>query len=208
MQAAKIEFWYDFASTYSYLSAIRIEELASRAGVAIEWKPFLLGPIFQAQGWTTSPFNLFPAKGRNMIRDLERIAADRGVVFHSPVPFPQNSLTAARIALVGVDEGWIETFSKAVFAAEFGGGANISDQAVLATIIGALSHSERLDFARIFARSGDTVIKDRLKAQTAEAQRLGIFGAPTFRISSGRLSGELFWGDDRLDQALAWAQKS
>ena len=61
MQAPKLEFWYDFASTYSYLSAMRIEALAAPAGVEIVWRPFLLGPIFQAQGWTTSPFS--PAYG-------------------------------------------------------------------------------------------------------------------------------------------------
>ena len=71
---ARIEFWYDFASTYSYLSAMRIESLAAGAGVEIVWRPFLLGPIFRAQGWDTSPFNLYPAKGRYMVRDIERLA--------------------------------------------------------------------------------------------------------------------------------------
>ena len=108
--AAKLEFWYEFASTYSYLSAMRIEALATAAGVAVEWKPFLLGPIFKAQGWDTSPFNLYPAKGRYMVRDLQRLAAGRGLRFALPAPFPQNSLAAARLALVGGDEGWIAPF--------------------------------------------------------------------------------------------------
>jgi 2-hydroxychromene-2-carboxylate isomerase len=103
----ELEFWYEFASTYSYLSAMRIEALAAAAGVAIAWKPFLLGPIFKAQGWDTSPFNLYPAKGRYMVRDLERLATDRGLTFALPAVFPQNSLRAARLALIGGDEGWI-----------------------------------------------------------------------------------------------------
>ncbi len=67
-----LTFWYEFASTYSWLAAERIEALAVQAGVEVAWRPFLLGPIFAAQGWTSSPFNLFPAKGRNMWRDMER----------------------------------------------------------------------------------------------------------------------------------------
>jgi 2-hydroxychromene-2-carboxylate isomerase len=79
-----VVFWYEFASTYSYLSATRIEAEAERVGALIEWRPFLLGPIFKAQGWTTSPFNIYPAKDRYMVRDIERLAMARGSVFTMP----------------------------------------------------------------------------------------------------------------------------
>ena len=85
--AERLEFWYEFASTYSYLSAMRMEELARAAGVAVVWKPLLLGPIFRAQGWSTSPFNLYPAKGRYMVREMERLTAARGLRFKMPSPF-------------------------------------------------------------------------------------------------------------------------
>ncbi len=97
-----LDFWFDFASTYSYPSAMRLRSLAQQAGVAVSFRPFLLGPIFKAQGWSTSPFNLYPAKGRHMWRDLERICADLALPFRRPDPFPQNSLLAARVALVGL----------------------------------------------------------------------------------------------------------
>jgi len=97
-----LDFWFDFASTYSYPSAMRIGVLAARSGVRVNFRPFLLGPIFKAQGWTTSPFNLYPGKGRHMWRDLERICADLGLPFRRPDPFPQNSLLAARVALAWV----------------------------------------------------------------------------------------------------------
>src|SRR5213076_743338 len=127
MPASVLDFWFDFASTYSYLAAMRIGTLAQDAGVRVRFRPFLLGPIFGAQGWNTSPFNLYPAKGRNMVRDIERLAAERCLGFALPARFPQNSLMAARLALVGGDEGWIAPFTRAVYLAEFAHGADISD---------------------------------------------------------------------------------
>ncbi|MEX0303794.1 MAG: 2-hydroxychromene-2-carboxylate isomerase, partial [Leisingera sp.] len=127
----RITFWFEFASTYSYLSAMRISGLAAQRGVEVEWRPFLLGPIFAAQGWSTSPFNLYPAKGRYMWRDLERICAARGLPFRRPAAFPQNGLAAARLALAAAEAGGTEAFAKAVYTAQFGNGADISDEDVL-----------------------------------------------------------------------------
>src|SRR5215467_11705389 len=108
MPVPVLDFWFDFASTYSYLAAMRIGPLAQKAEVRVQFRPFLLGPIFKAQGWTTSPFNLYPAKGRHMWRDLERSCAELQLPFRRPDPFPQNSLLAARVALVGLDQAWGE----------------------------------------------------------------------------------------------------
>ena len=195
--APKIEFWYDFASTYSYLSAMRIEDTAKTAGVEVLWKPFLLGPIFYAQGWNTSPFNLYPAKGRYMVREMERLTAARGLPFRMPSPFPQNSLLAARLALIGHEEGWGIPFTRHVYAAEFGDGSNISDRDVIAAILRGLGQNP----VRLLALAGDAEIKERLRERTEEAQELEIFGAPSFLAG-----GELFWGDDRLEAALAHAR--
>ena len=86
---ASAEFWYEFASTYSYPAALRVSSLAEERGVSIAWRPFLLGPIFAAQGWRDSPFNIYPAKGRYMWRDLERTCDAMGVPLKRPEPFPQ-----------------------------------------------------------------------------------------------------------------------
>ena len=189
----RLEFWHELASTYSYLSAMRIGALAEAAGVTVIWKPLLLGPIFRAQGWDTSPFNIYPAKGKYMVRDMERLAAARGLPFRLPTPFPQNSLHAARLALIGHAEGWGVAFTHAVYEGEFAGGADIGEKRVLGAILKRLG----LDAEALFARSETPENKQRLRQQTEEAQELGIFGSPSFLVG-----GELFWGDDRLEHAL------
>jgi 2-hydroxychromene-2-carboxylate isomerase len=195
-----VVFWYEFASSYSYLSAMRISEAASRAGVDIDWKPFLLGPIFKSQGLETSPFNLFPVKGRYMIRDIARTAAARGLPFQMPATFPANGLKAARLAFAAKMQGAAAEFSRAVFSAAFGRGLDISDDEVLTNCVLAAG----LDLEKTGALASDLSIKTSLRASTDEAMALGIFGAPSFTTGDG----ELFWGDDRLEQAIAWALES
>jgi 2-hydroxychromene-2-carboxylate isomerase len=194
-----MDFFYEFASTYSYVTAMRIAPLAQAAGVTVRWRPFLLGPVFKAQGWETSPFNLYPAKGRYMVRDCERLCASLGLAFRLPDPFPQPSLNAARAALVALAEGWGEDFSRAIYRAEFAEGRRTNDPGVIAEVMRELGRDDAATLTR--AQSDD--IKAKLRAETEEAQRLGIFGAPSFVAH-----GELFWGNDRLEQALEHARRS
>lgn len=194
----RLDFFYEFASTYSYITAMRIAPLAQAAGVAVRWRPFLLGPIFKAQGWDTSPFNLYPAKGRYMVRDCERLCAALGIAFRLPEPFPQSTLLASRVALAALDDGWGEDFSRAVYRAEFAEGLNIGDQATVMSIVENLGH----DSAAVLAQAQSDGIKAKLRANTEETQRLGIFGAPSFIARD-----ELFWGNDRLEQALEFAKQ-
>jgi len=199
MSSPALDFWFDFASTYSYLAASRIGPLAAEAGVAVRFRPFLLGPIFKAQGWDTSPFNLYSAKGRNMWRDLERLAEDLGLPFRRPEPFPQNGLLPARVALVGLTQGWGEQFCCEVFRAQFADGRRIDEPATVSEILSRLGIDA--DAALAAAQTDDN--KARLRTQSEEAQRLGLYGAPSFVTASG----ELFWGNDRLEQALRWAKR-
>ncbi len=194
---ARLQFWYEFASTYSYLSAMRIEAAAAARGVIVEWRPFLLGPIFKAQGWNTTPFNLYPAKGRYMVRDMERLAAARGLSFRLPDPFPQNSLKAARWASVGLGQPWLPAFTRAVYLAEFAEGRAIDDASLLNSIATGLG----LDPHEISRASDSDEVKSALRRATEDAQARGLFGAPAFVTDDD----EVFWGDDRLDQALEWA---
>ena len=199
MSPPVLDFWFDFASTYSYPSAMRIGGFANKTGVKINFRPFLLGPIFKAQGWNTSPFNLYAAKGRNMWRDLERVCADLSLPFQRPEPFPQNSLLAARVALVGLDLAWGEKFCVEVFRAQFGEGRRIDDNSTVTAILSNLG----ILAAPTLAAAQLDPNKARLRHQTEEAVRRGLFGAPTFTTTDG----ELFWGNDRLERALIWAKQ-
>ncbi len=192
----RLELWYEFASTYSYLSVMRIEKVAAAAKVEVAWRPFLLGPIFRTQGWNDSPFNLYPAKGRYMWRDLERLSAGYGLPFRRPSAFPRNGLLAARIALAAEPEGWCPDWTRAVFAAEFAEDRDIGETAVLAGMLETLGHIP----GAVLARADSDENKARLRAQTERAQALGIFGAPSFVVA-----GELYWGNDRLGDAIAKA---
>ena len=198
MPRPTLDFWFEFASTYSYPAAMRIGALAEAASVELRWRPFLLGPIFKQQGWDTSPFNLYPAKGRYMWRDLVRICGALGLPFRPPDPFPQWSLLPARVTLVGLETDWGADFVRAVYQAEFGEGRQINDSSVVTDLLKSL----RVDPQAALANAQSDATKARLRDQIEEARRLGIFGAPTFITQDG----ELFWGNDRLEAALGWAR--
>ncbi len=192
-----IDFWYEFASTYSFLAAERVEAAAARSGVTVRWRPFLLGVVFRNKGLSTSPFNLDPAKGRYMWRDMERGCARLGVPLVKPDPFPQNGLAAARVALALPEEAR-PAFSRTVFRLEFCEGRPIDDEAVLREAVLAAG----ADYETALVTAKTDLVKDALRKQTAEAERLGVFGAPTFVTPDG----ELFWGNDRMEEAFDWAR--
>jgi 2-hydroxychromene-2-carboxylate isomerase len=199
MAKPTLDFWFEFASTYSYPAAMRISPLAEAAGVVVRWRPFMLGPIFREQGWTTSPFNLFPAKGRNMWRDLERTCGAVGLPFARPTTFPQNTLLAARVALVGLAEAWGEDYCRAIYRAEFAERCTVEETETIAGVLTRLG----LDAGAVLDRAQSNENRSQLRAHTEEAQRLGIFGSPSFVTADG----ELFWGNDRLEAALNWARR-
>jgi 2-hydroxychromene-2-carboxylate isomerase len=190
-----IEFWFEFASTYSYPAAMRIEALAKQAGIEVRWRAFLLGPMFREQGWNDSPFNIYPAKGRYMWRDLERICVRERIGFQRPSVFPRLALQAARIAAQAVDAAWLPAFVRAVYQANFRDNRDIADSTVLAGILSALD----LDAEKILAAAQTDGAKDALRNASEAARQLGIFGAPTFVVGD-----EMFWGNDRLQDALDW----
>ena len=195
-----IQFWFEFASTYSYLAAMRVEQVAAGALVPVEWRPFLLGPLFQKQGWNDSPYNLNPARGRYMWRDIERHCLHYGLTFRKPSVFPRRSILPARVACLGHGKAWLPEFARSVFRANFGDDLDIEDPALLrALLVQAGAARGEAEAAAILERATAQETKDLLRSETDRAWTLGLFGAPTFIVE-----GELFWGNDRLEEALEW----
>ena len=194
-----IEFWFEFGSNYSYLSVMRIESMANAAGVSVVWKPFLLGPIFRELGMNNSPFVVNPTKGRYAWRDMERQANKYALEFCKPTQFPRVALFPMRVALLGAKESWIGAFCKRVMQQNFVKDIDINDvDNVRRALAGLVADPEAILTA---AQSDEN--KLRLRTQTEEALRRGLFGAPTFMVND-----EMFWGDDRMEDAITFAAKS
>ncbi len=192
--AAPLQFWFDLASTYSYVAALRIEQACATTSVPLVWKPFLLGPIFSQQlGISDSPFNANPVRGRYMWRDLERLCAKYGLSWRRPSVFPRNSVLAARVACVGATEGWGPQFVRATFRANFAEDRDIADPATLNGLLIELA----VEPGPTLERAVSPEVRTQLRANTAEAMQIGIFGAPSFVVS-----GDLFFGQDRLEDAV------
>jgi 2-hydroxychromene-2-carboxylate isomerase len=195
MTATKpLEFWFEFASTYSYLGI----EAAAALDIPVSYKAFLLGPIFAAQGWQDSPFNLYPAKGRYMWRDMQRLCGDAGLPFRVPSQFPRSGLLAARVCIAHESAPWLPVFARSVYRANFGEDREISQESVIVELLEAL----QLNAEEIVEAASSRGAKAGLREQTERATALGIFGAPTWVVD-----GELFWGSDRVAQAVAWWKK-
>ena len=197
MPRPQMDFWFEFASTYSYLSVMRLPARAAEAGITVRWRPFLLGPIFAAQGWHTSPFKIYAAKGTYMWRDMERRCAARGLTFKQSDTMPQHSVLAARTAQLALEHAQGIAFCQNLYLMQFAEGLNIADTDVIAACLDAAKLPPDL-----IDKAQEDANKHRLRDTTEEAMRRGIFGAPSFTVGD-----ELFWGDDQLDTALDWAQR-
>ncbi|WP_127900194.1 2-hydroxychromene-2-carboxylate isomerase [Solirhodobacter olei] len=189
-----IDFWFSVGSTYSYLSIMRLDSVTAATGIAFNWRVFNVRKIMQEM--QNVPFADKPPKLAYMWRDLERRAAAHGYPARLPAPYPiSNAARANRLALLGLQEGWGRPFTRAVYRRWFhqrkeaGGADNLN--ASLAEV--------GQDPASASARADGPDIAAALTRATDEARARGIFGTPTFAVG-----GELFWGDDRLEDALAW----
>ena len=196
LETPEVEFWFEFGSNYSYLSVMRIEDLVRRHHVRIVWKPFLLGPIFRELGFESSPFVLQKEKGAYVWQDMARQCRKYGLGWTQPTTFPRLGVLPARIALLGADQPWIGAFCREVMVLNFVLDKDINQTDRMAGILKELG----LPASDILGQAQAETTKQLLREQTDQARRRGIFGAPTFFVGT-----EMFWGNDRLEDALAFA---
>jgi 2-hydroxychromene-2-carboxylate isomerase len=192
-----IDFWFEFGSNYSYLSVMRIEEEAARRGVTVRWKPFLLGPIFRSFGWQSSPFVLQKEKGEYAWKDMARQTKKQGLPWIRPTNFPRSAILPLRVALVGAEEPWMAEYCRKMMTLNFGYDRDIDSKEAVTEVLEQL----QLPAEKIIAQAVSEENKLKLRHQTDAAQAMGIFGAPTFFVGE-----EMFWGNDRLDEALDYCQ--
>jgi 2-hydroxychromene-2-carboxylate isomerase len=193
-----IDFWFSMGTTYSYLSVMRFAQLERSSGIQFRWRPFHLLIILQEMKHV--PFADKPAKLAYMWRDIERRAAMYGIPVSLPAPYPaKNSIAANLVAIRGMREGWGVDFVRAAYQRWFQFGQETGDEPNLSDSLRDIG--ENPETALALANSAET--KAILMAETAVARSLGIFDSPTFVVG-----GELFWGDDRLGDAINWYNRS
>jgi 2-hydroxychromene-2-carboxylate isomerase len=192
----QIDFWFTMGSTYSYLSVCRLASVERAENISFRWRPFHLLLILQDMKHV--PFADKPTKARYMWRDIERRAAMYGLPASVPAPYPaKDSAAANRIAIVGMREGWGPDFVRAAYHRWICRGEETGSEPNVSSSLRDIGQ----DATRVLALANSPAANDRLLAETEAARQLGIFGSPTFAVSD-----EIFWGDDRLEDAICWCR--
>jgi 2-hydroxychromene-2-carboxylate isomerase len=191
-----VVFYFDLGSVYSYLAAERISRLFADAELQQpEWQPILLGGIFKR--YDRSSWMLGPEREAGM-RECERRAEEYGLLpIRWPEPCPCNTLYAMRVATYAKSIGRAVSFSLAAFRQAFAGGRDLTEPDNVA-IAAAACEMHPNAIAKAAASAG---VKRKLIEATDAAGDLGVRGAPTVRVGS-----DLFWGDDRLEEAVTAAR--
>jgi 2-hydroxychromene-2-carboxylate isomerase len=189
-----IDFWFFIGSTYSYLTVMRLQQVSDETGIPFRWRPFNVRDIMVEQN--NRPFVGKPVKTAYMWRDIERRARMYGLPAAVPVPYPlEESELANRVAVLGTREGWCPEYTRASYARWFQQGQPAGSSPNLEDSLAEIGQ----DPERVVALAQSEDIGRALDDVTAEATDLGIFGSPTLVVD-----GELFWGDDRLTDAVSW----
>ena len=192
----EINFWFSIGSTYTYLSVNRISEVAKRENLSINWRPFSVRKIMMDMD--NIPFTPPSKKVKSdyMWRDIERRAKFYGFEVKVPAPYPLSQFDLAnQIAILGMLEGWGVDYVYKTYQRWFQQGKEPATEPNLTEIFEELD----LDHDETIKKANEDKIKDQYLQNTETAYKNGVFGSPSFIYE-----GEVFWGDDRLEDCIKW----
>jgi 2-hydroxychromene-2-carboxylate isomerase len=191
-----IDFYFDFVSPYTFISFQQIKSLKFKQDFKFRLKPILLGGLHNLHKITAPAF--IPAKAKFMIRDCKMVSEKHKISFKFNSYFPIKTVDLMRGVIIAEDDGIANNYIDKIFEAMWVSGLNLNDQDVIDKILKNLQINPKTFSLRILNQN----IKDDLKKRTQEAYEKGVFGAPTFLVNN-----KIFWGQDRLEYALAESLK-
>ncbi len=193
--AGPVEFFFDFSSPYGYFAAHRIDAIAKAHGRAVQWRPILLGLVFEVSGGR--PLPSIPMKGDYARIDVARTARFHGIAWRQPSKFPISGQAACRAFywLAAQDPQTANRLALALFKAYFADDRDISSPQVTVDVAAEMG----IAGPALAEALSDPAVKERPRVETQRAIERGVFGSPYFIVD-----GEPFWGNDRLDQIERW----
>ena len=190
------EFYFDFASPYTFLAHKEIRKIEEENLIKIKYMPVLLGGLLKSSG-IKSNFDT-PIKAKYMIKDCKLIAEKKNIIFKFNNYFPIITLNLMRCALVAEKNGSAQNFINKIFDAIWKDGLNLNDETILLSLIKNLNLNART----FLIKAIEPKVKNELIERTNEAHKKGIFGTPTFIVNN-----KIFWGQDRLEFAVSESKK-
>ena len=194
-----INFYFSIGSTYTYLSVTRILDVEKKHKVKFNWMPFSVRAIMKEMN------NIpFPKDKKNKVdymwRDIERRAEGYGFFAITPVPYPLSEFDLAnKLAILGLKEGWGIDYVRLTYKRWFQDGKEPATEPNISEICNEL----KLDKEQVISKANTQDIEKEYLANTDSARKNKVFGSPSFIVNS-----EIFWGDDRMEDAITWAKKN
>ena len=195
---SKIDFYFSIGSTYTYLTVTRILDVEKKHQIKFNWKPFSVRAIMKEMN------NIpFPKEKMNKVnymwRDIERRSERYGFFAKTPVPYPLSEFDLAnQIAILGLEKGWGIDYIRLTYKKWFQEGKEPAIEPSISEVCNEL----KLNKDEITSEALKKEIEDKYEANTNSARENKIFGSPSFVVKN-----EVFWGDDRMEDAIKWNNK-
>ena len=189
---AKLEFFFDCSSPWTYLAFTRVQDVIARTKAEVVWCPILVGGVFNAVNKDVYErrANPDPRKASYSGKDLQDWARLAGIAIGKPQPFPVNAVLEMRCCLAADEKGKLIPFAREAFKAYWGDLKDVSKPEVIADVC----RTAGLNPDEILERAAAIYIKDRLRANTEEVIARGGFGSPTMFVNGT----DMYFGNDRL----------